>query len=279
MSRFTSESDFMNLAFNLVREATSYLAVAASTLGPKPVWSRDQAVVGGNMVRLFKLMNAFLDQTAQKRPETSTILSRLVFETIVNSRYLIANFSQELIASYCEHSLRHERRLWDTIQSNVKARAGVVLPIEDRMMRSINRAAKVAGFSIEAVDPKAKGPWGGKDLRKKAAAVGLEEPYLAVFGGMSHNVHGAWQDLDQFHLEEAGDDTFTPRLDWGLPRPQALFALGVLSLGAATDFFAFIGGQDLQAKVQDHVDDLIVRLHQVNDAHEAYLQARTWPAI
>src|SRR3989442_14064536 len=92
IASFTREWDFMVLASELLREVTSYVSVAACVLGPAPAWTRDQAAGGGNMVRLSKLLSAFLDQTIQKRMETSTILSRLAFETIVNVRYLIADF-------------------------------------------------------------------------------------------------------------------------------------------------------------------------------------------
>ena len=52
------------------------------------------------MVRLLKLLSGFLDQTSQKRRETSEILGRLAFETVVNVRYLIVNFSPALVDSY-----------------------------------------------------------------------------------------------------------------------------------------------------------------------------------
>ena len=55
------------------------------------------------------------------------------------------------------------------------------------MLNSIDRAAQIAGVALESVDLKDRTPWGGKDLRQKSAAVGLEQAYLAVFGGMSHN--------------------------------------------------------------------------------------------
>lgn len=56
-------------------------------------------------------------------------------------------------------------------------------------------------------------PWGGKNLREKAKVVGLEPAYDVVFGGMSHNVHGAWQDLYQFHLQIDGDQAFMGHSD------------------------------------------------------------------
>jgi hypothetical protein len=244
-----------------------------------PAWTRDQAAVGGNVVRLSKLLSAFLDQTVQKRYETSTILSRLAFETIVNARYLIANFSPELIDSYVRHSLKHERRLSDTIQANIQKRGGAVLSIEQRMLNSIDRAARIAGITLDSVDLKDRAPWGGKDLRQKAEAVDLGRAYLAVFGGMSHNVHGAWHDLYQFHFETDEKGAFTPNLEWGRPRPQPLFALGHLALDAVADFLEFIGGEAAIGQLRDQLQDLNARIDSADRAHEAYLSGKTWPAI
>jgi hypothetical protein len=279
IAAFTREWDFMVLASELLRELTSYVSVAACVLGSAPAWTRDQAAVGGNMVRLSKLLSAFLDQTVQKKMETSTILSRLAFETIVNVRYLIANFSPELVNSLVRHSLKHERRLHDTIQANIRERGAEVLHIEERMLNSIDRAARLAGIALDSVDLKDRAPWGGKDLRQKAAAVGLEQPYLAVFGGMSHNVHGSWHDLYQFHLETDETGAFTPNLDWSRPRPQLLFALGHLALSAVAEFLIFIGGEAAFDQLRPQLRDLGARITSVDEAHESYLSGKTWPAI
>ena len=62
-----------------VIEAGSYVCIAANILGADKKWTRDQAAIGGNVVRLYKLFSAVLDQTVQNRRETSFILSRLAF--------------------------------------------------------------------------------------------------------------------------------------------------------------------------------------------------------
>lgn len=279
IAAYTREWDFMVLASELLREVASYVCVAACTMGSKPIWDRDQAAVGGNMVRLFKILSAHLDQTVQKRYETSTIFSRLAFETIVNVRYLVANFSSDLVNSYIRHSLRHERRLLDTIKTNIAQRGGSIQHIEQRMLNSLERAAHIAGIGLEKIDLKDRTPWGGKNLREKAKFVGLEPAYDAVFGGMSHNVHGAWQDIYQFHVQTDGDGAFTPKLDWYHPRPQPLFALGILAIDAAADFLEFIGGKASTGPVRAQLEDLRTRLHSANDAHETYLSGKTWPQI
>ena len=230
------------------------------------------------MVRLSKLLSAFLDQIVQKRNETGTIISRLAFETIVNVRYLIANFSPEVINSFIRHSLRRERRLRDTIQANIQQREGTVLHIEQRMLNSIDRAAQIAGVALESVDLKDRTPWGGKDLRQKSAAVGLEQAYLAVFGGMLHNVHGSWHDLYQFHLDVDEHGAFTPNLEWGRPRPQPLFALSHLALDAVADFLKFIGGDAALGELREQIQDLDARIELADQAHETYLSDKKWPA-
>jgi Family of unknown function (DUF5677) len=164
IAAFATEDEFTAMAVALMVETASYACVAACTLGTEPVWKRDRAAVCGNMVRLYKLLDAVLDQTCKRRQEVSFILARLVFETLVNIRYMIKEFSPELIDSYVSYSLRHERKLRDLILDNIRMRGGESLPIEDRMLKSINRSALAAGVSLDSVDPKRKGPWGGAKI-------------------------------------------------------------------------------------------------------------------
>ncbi|MGY3387831.1 hypothetical protein ACVWW6_000422 [Bradyrhizobium sp. USDA 3311] len=61
----------------------------------------------------------------------------------------------------------------DKIRANIEARGGIILPIEDRMLRSIERAAKSAEVDLDTIDPKDKRPWGGKNVFQKTKEVGL----------------------------------------------------------------------------------------------------------
>lgn len=87
LASFSNEVEFMTLAVSLMVETASYCCVAAGTLGPTTAWDRDRAAVAGNMVRQYKLLDAFLDQVCKHRDETGLILARLVFETTVNIRF------------------------------------------------------------------------------------------------------------------------------------------------------------------------------------------------
>jgi hypothetical protein len=130
VAQFASEDDYNAISVSLSVEVGSYVGLAASILGETETWSRDRAAVGGNLVRLYKLLSAFLDQVCQRRRETSVIIARLVFETAVTVRFLVKNFNPTVVDSYVRHSLRHERKLRDRIAENIAQRGGHVLPIE-----------------------------------------------------------------------------------------------------------------------------------------------------
>jgi hypothetical protein len=276
---FTSESDFTALAVSLMVETASYCCVAAGTLGPQATWDRDTAAVAGNMVRQYKLLDAFLDQVCKHREETAFIVGRLVFETTVNIRFLIKNFSKPLIDSYITHSLRHERRLLDTVRNNIRDRSGITLPIEDRMIQSIERAAKGAAIDIETIDMKDKRPWGGKNIYEKARDVGLEPLYLAAFGGGSHSIHGNWQEIYMNHLEWDGENAFTPRMHWRMPRPQLVTSMALVINETVKVYFNFIGQDELSEYFDPLLDDLQKRVLDLVHVHEKYLSRKIWPEI
>lgn len=279
LTSFKTESEFTSLAVSLMVETASYCCVAAGTLGADPTWDRDKAAVGGNMVRQYKLLDSFLDQVCQRRDETSMILARLVFETTVNIRFLIKNFSKSLIDSYVAYSLRHERKLRDKIHKAIQARNGVILPIEDRMLQSIERAAKSAQIELDDIDLKDKRPWGGKNTFDKARDVDLEELYLAAFGGGSHSIHGNWQEIYANHVEWDGIADFKPKLNWRTPRPQMVTTLALVINETLKIYFQFIGEDELSDHFAPLLDDLRSRVFELIDAHEQYLSAKHWPAI
>lgn len=279
LAAFTNEDDFIGLGVSLLIEAGSYVCIAANTLGEHEKWDRDTAAIGGNLVRLYKMISAFLDQTVQRRRETSFIFARLIFETVVTIRYLVRYFSNELVASYVVNSFKHEIKLRTKIDQNIAARGGVILPIEDRMMKSIDRAFSSAGLSPEDFDGPTERNWGGKNLYEKASDLGMGDVYLAAFSGPSHSIHGAWGDIYSHCLHTEGDGLFSPKISWGYPRPQLISALANLSIFAVDDYFGFIGGLELQEAVREHLTDLTLRLHALDQAHESYLAPKEWPNV
>lgn len=267
---FKSEHEYIGLGVDLLIEAGSYVCIAGNIVPPAGKWNRHEAVLVGHLVRLYKLISALLDQTCQHRRETSFIFARLAVECIVNSMFLIKNDRPEVVQSYIEHSMRHEKRLRDRIRANIAARGGEVWPIEKRMLASIERSAKESGVDLDRIDPPKN--WAGKNLFEKAQDVGLEEAYLGAFAGPSHSVHGNWQDLLEYHLE-AEDDGFSPDFEWHAPRPQSLTTVAHLTVITLREFFSEIIGPAGNA-VAEKLPDLYERIQRLAHLHEEFLAAR-----
>ncbi|MCL1620168.1 DUF5677 domain-containing protein [Ralstonia pseudosolanacearum] len=273
LANFTDEEDFTGLSVDLMIEQGSWTCLTASLLpGETRKWDRDQAILGGLLVRFYKLASALLDQTCQHRRETTFVLGRLAIECMINIQYLVSTNSKEVYQAYVIDSLRHEKKLMDRIETNIASRSGVMLPIEARMLGSIQKSFDKSGVKPEEVTKQAAKPWKDVDLYQRADTVGLGEAYLGLFGGPSHNVHGSWQDLIEYHLHHDGEG-FTPELAWHRPRPQVLFTLariGVETLMAYLEHFAGDGAEGVISELRDLGD----RIEIANRAHEAFLSAR-----
>ncbi|MCB1442715.1 MAG: hypothetical protein KDJ72_06800 [Methyloceanibacter sp.] len=275
IATFTSEDDFNELTVELLKEVGSFVCIAASALpADTKRWSRNQAIYGGHLVRLFKLISTLLDQTCQLRRETTFIVSRLAYETAVNLAYLIENGSNELFDDYIRYSLRQEKKLYELIETNIAERGGIRLPIEDRMLASISAAATKSGFSITELSPTEPKSWSGKNLRERAKSVGLEPIYLAAFGGGSQHVHGNWMDLLEYHLDEEGDG-FVPSLEWHRPRPQIGLAIALVTTDVVSRFFRFVEAFEEVDGLEERLGDLWNRVRRANVGHERFLSSRT----
>ena len=274
MRAFRSEHEFTGLAVDLLIEFGSWVCLAASVLPSKDRrWTRNEAILGGLAVRLYKLVSAVLDQTCQHRRETSVMFGRMAFECLIHIEYLLAFESEELFVAFIAHSLRHERRLKERIESNIQARGGETLPIETRMLKSIASAAEVSGVRLEDATADLARPWSKVDLFQKADAVGLGAAYLSAIGGPSHSIHGSWQDLLEYHLDRT-DLGFVPELEWHRPRPQMLMALGLFGVHTLRAYFARVA-PDAAQHLSLEIDDLEDRFDRANIAHERFVTQRT----
>lgn len=273
LSKFSSEDDFTGLSVNLMIEQGSWTCLAASLLpGQTRKWNRDQAILGGLLVRSYKLSSALLDQTCQRRRETTFVLGRLAVECLINIQYLTKTNSKEIYQAYVIDSLRHEKKLMDRIEANIASRGGVILPIESRMLDSIKRSFKTSGVEPAEVTKQAAKPWKDVDLYQRAVTVGLGDAYLGLFGGPSHNIHGAWQDLLEYHLQHDGEG-FSPELAWHRPRPQVLFTLAKTGVVTLQVYLAHFAGDDA-AEIINDLQGLWDRIARADQAHEAFLAAR-----
>jgi hypothetical protein len=147
------------------------------------------------------------------------------------------------------------------------------------MLNSIDRAARVAEVSLDTIDPKDRSNWGDRSIFQRADFVGLSEAYLAAFAGMSHHVHGSWQDIYSNHLKVDKTDVskFVPSLKWRRPRPQILLALGHIAIATVRDAVLFLGGEYALGQLSSKLADLDARILLVDEAHESFLSEKSSP--
>ncbi|WP_316184301.1 DUF5677 domain-containing protein [Bradyrhizobium sp. SZCCHNRI1003] len=271
-NKFDSEDDYNGLSVELLVEVGSFIFVAACMLPHGRRWSRNEAILGGHVVRLYKLISALLDQICQRRREIAFIIGRLAFECIVNLRFLLKNVDDpSVFNSYVTYSLKTERRLQDKIEERIANREGQVLPVETRMLNSIARVAKASGVRIEDAPTSRPREWADKNIFEKAESVGLGQAYLGTFRGPSASIHGNWMDLLEFQLDTDHDEgTFAPSFEWRNPRPQIAQTIAHLAVEAARDYFDYLGEGPLDF-IDERFDDLSSRIQQAMRAHEEFL--------
>jgi len=274
IKKFDSEDQFMSLAVELLKEVVQITALLSCTYrvdedGNPRKWTRNEAILGGLMVRISKLQLALLDQICQKRLEIAFIIFRCLAESLLNLKYLLNRDNDNLFDEYIEYSLREEKRLLNRIKENI-ANRGCELPIEGRMISSIEQAFNTSSFSPEQVDETKWQPWGEK-IYKRAKSIGMEDAYFALFSLPSHSVHGNWQDLISYHLKyEKGE--FSPEIQWSYPRPELLFTAALLSADINKLYLNEII-QKCPDKDQIDVilDDIILRVRVADELHEQFI--------
>jgi len=268
VDKFDDEQDFIGLAVKFLIEVGSHTRVLGNAMpADTKTWDDVQAIMGGHLVRLYKLISALLDQTCQHRRETSFMLTRMTFECIVNLKFLIKNLNDDLLFSYKAYSLKHEKKLMNHVKNKISERGGETLPIEERMLRSINKAFKLTGIDPEDVKSRELRNWGNKNIFEKADDVGLGELYLAAMGGPSHSIHGNWQDLLEYHLIAGDDGSFTPNFEWRQPRPQNLTTITICVCNLLIDYINWLGFEEI-AHMVDEIEVLHDKVLRASKIHE-----------
>lgn len=275
IKRYKSNDQFMSLGVELLKE-TGVITVAIGSAyrldaqnNPRK-WTRNEAILGGLMVRLAKLQLGLLASICERHSEIAYILFRCLAETVINLKYLLVKNSAKLFDAYVEYSLRQEKRLLSLIDENIRQR-GYEIPIEAGMKRSIARAFETSGVDVESIKQTRRDPW-GENVYGRAKAVGLEDGYLALFGLPSHSVHGNWQDLITYHLEYQ-DGEFEPRTDWGYPPPEPLFVSCWLSANVCKSYLDNLMPDCADKEfLLERTDDIMLRSLVAIELYEQYCQ-------
>ncbi|PYP84632.1 MAG: hypothetical protein DMG65_22120 [Candidatus Angelobacter sp. Gp1-AA117] len=264
--------DIDALVFELYKEAAAVLAAIAHLYESKDGtggFKRNQAICAALLIRIAKFMTAVMQLSAKdKRREVVFVLNRCILESAATLEFLTRKNEDRQYDQFIEESLGAERELHDEIQANIKARGGEIWPIEERMLKSIDRVCRASGFKITDVSLKAKG-W-GVSLRERLKAIGKEELYLTIQRLPSHAVHGSWVDLLQNNLEwDEKGGFFKPEFEWSSVDARGLGPIALLALDSVEPYISlYFGSHSLSTVILSRIEDLMDRIKKVDAAHE-----------
>ena len=164
----------------------------------------------GLLNRCARLMLATLDLSHKaKFGETSSIIFRCIVETGVKIIWLCDDSTQDKFDRYIGDSLKAEIEIENMIRENIAARGGTEIPIETRMLNSVNYHIKKAQTTRNRIVESKRMP----DMATLIDSIGFNRlVYNAFYRMGSHHVHGTWPSLIFHYLEESEKEgEFVPR--------------------------------------------------------------------
>jgi hypothetical protein len=278
LERSDDDDDFAEAAFHVLMDIGQILSIVLSTArtedGSPGRLERNEAIVGGLLVRCYKLLHGLLDAASKQRLELVMYFVRGIAEAGVNARYLLAKDDSETYDDFVRYSLRTDLELREKIDANIAARDGEVLPIEERMLAGIENSFRLGEISPESIDLAVRRQkWSQDSIYGRFTVLGLGDLYLAFFGVPSGYSHGNWHELYAHHLRHY-DDGFELAPDWSPTRPQPLAATGVMLLGATRDYLDTFPDNPDRRKIEGWLDERDRDLREVEELHEASLVRR-----
>jgi Family of unknown function (DUF5677) len=166
----------------------------------RPIPAQHYYVLMGLLNRCVRLMlsNVALSHKG-KFGETTALVDRCIFESAIKLIWLCRSASQDEFTRYLASGLKTELELKASIEQAIATRGGVTLPIETRMLASIDKHISASGLSTAEIASTS-------NLRDLAAIIqGLGHDRLFYVVGQrigSHHVHGTWSSLMFHYLQE-----------------------------------------------------------------------------
>jgi hypothetical protein len=210
-------------AFELLKAAAIYAHLAAGLL-PIAGYTRDEAILGGLVLKVSKLGKAMVAMSAQLGSDRQLALAREVIEALAILAYLTADTDGARFDAYVQDSLVAEREFLRLVNRNVDERDSS-WPIEESMTRSIERTARDAGVAEVAALPGRRSiGWPSMEVLLDLLGPNIYPSYRVG----SSVLHTRWLDLIRHHIRRETDGTFTLRFEDDHPRAEPLYGVGVL---------------------------------------------------
>ena len=239
LDQATSPDPFYSAADDLLKRAAGLASMLVAFTGESAenkILDRDQAVIGGLLVRASKLYPA-LREAASSESETHHILARCIVETMINLRYLVAKDDPTLFERFVADSyapqLHWKRRVAD--QNAAAGRTDDFL--YEQAAGFIDQGLSIAGVDESAV-PSAPQSWAG-NLRQRFEFLGLDGWYGTLFAMPANYVHGTWHEISTFHVRTV-DGGFELDATFGGITPNALYSTCDITFGGLLAYLEYM---------------------------------------
>ena len=166
-------------------------------------------VVGGLLSRQMLLLRQLSFSTAFWNYDAGSLVLRSMVDTHIIIAYICNDRSLDRARAFINHGLGQER----LYVSKIKARASAMGDTE-LMARMEEYEKELDGEKYGHLTDVEYGSWTGKDNRRLAQELGLEEYYDGTFPTLSAGTHGGWNHLLKFNAVPSDNP-----LHAGLKRP------------------------------------------------------------
>lgn len=266
----TSESPFTREGFELLKDASIVLASVAGlrTAAHASGLARNHAIIVGHYARSIKLMRSLIRQVSDGHGGDQQIsINREFMDSLSTVMYLLGDSGDGArFDSYVMDSLVAEREFLKDVRTQIAGREDVVLPIEERINRSIHETLVAASVKEEDIPSRKANGWPSAQTRLEL----LGPTAYAAYRTGSGAVHGSFNDIYKHHLEQV-DGGFEIELRPQPFRPQPLLSMALFSLITLDDYSATFLGMPLPAAIASRRDELVQTLYRVDELHEKWL--------
>ena len=258
----TSPSDLSHHLFDIYRgiglEANLLSSISRTSPALDTSNHRNLTIFIGLLNRCSKLMLSNIKLSHERRSgETAAILDRCIFESALTISWLCGSGKPDSFERYVANGLKSDLELEKSIQSKIQER-GSSLPIEDRMLASIEHHVVESGMTRTEIESTKKLP----DIASMLDALKYDRLVYVVAQRIgSHHTHGTWSSLLYGYLRKE-NSTYVPRGDDVEMHPNQFLATSIFMLKAITTFI------ETMIKEEDSRNHLLERI----EAHETSLQ-------
>jgi hypothetical protein len=231
--------------------------------------SRDEAIIGGILVKIYKLNMSILENICSKKMEIVSILDRCLSEAIINFKYLTKAGPKNNFDEYLKYSYIAEKKLHTQINNDESPNSE---SIRNRMKSSLAKMSNITGIDINNIE---RSTWPNvKDKINHTfddITVG-NMFYNIYYGAGSHGIHTNWTDIYFNHLDVKEKDNFTLKFSWVIPKPQVYEMTIFMTIYLINDLISLNYYKNETDKIKDELKNIYDTFTLLAEEHELSLK-------